>query len=201
VHSEDATLAEIPQKLFYKIGEVCQYTDTQPYVLRFWESEFPGLAGEKNRNGQRVYRRQDIDLILRIKRLLYEEEYTIAEARKRLEDDALSKLDEEDGKGKAVTAPGRKISAKHAKQAAPPPPRAPEPPREAPAPEPASVPLLATQAVEDLVRRLDEANAQLARTREALHAEEHAREACRQSKLAVAERIEALLERMKDRAS
>ncbi len=79
-------MTEIPDKPFYKIGEVCQYTDTQPYVLRFWESEFPQLAPEKNRNGQRVYRRQDIELIFRIKKLLYEEEYTIAGARKRLED-------------------------------------------------------------------------------------------------------------------
>ena len=76
----------IPDKLFYKAQEVCQLTDTQPYVLRFWETEFPQLASEKNRSGQRVYRRQDIDLIHRIKKLLYEEEYTIAGARKAIED-------------------------------------------------------------------------------------------------------------------
>ena len=80
------TQVDVPDKLFYKASEVCQLTDTQPYVLRFWESEFPQLAAEKNRSGQRVYRRQDIDLILRIKKLLYEEEYTIAGARKILED-------------------------------------------------------------------------------------------------------------------
>jgi len=80
-------LSEIPQKQYYKIGEVCQYTDTQPYVLRFWESEFPQLAPEKNRSGQRVYRREDIDLVRKIKQLLYDEEYTIAGARKRLEDE------------------------------------------------------------------------------------------------------------------
>lgn len=78
-------MIDVPEKPFYKIGEVCQYTDTQPYVLRFWESEFPQLAPEKNRNGQRVYRKQDIDLIFRIKKLLYEEEYTIAGARRKLE--------------------------------------------------------------------------------------------------------------------
>ena len=80
----DAT--EIPDKPFYKIGEVCQYTDTQPYVIRFWESEFPQLSPGKGRSGQRVYRREDIDLILRIKKLLYEEEYTIAGARRRLDE-------------------------------------------------------------------------------------------------------------------
>src|SRR6186997_1567244 len=80
-----AHLEEVPDKPFYKVGEVCQYTDTQPYVLRFWESEFPQLASEKNRSGQRVYRREDIDLIFRIKKLLNDEEYTIAGARRRLE--------------------------------------------------------------------------------------------------------------------
>jgi DNA-binding transcriptional MerR regulator len=79
---------EIPDKLFYKASEVCQITDTQPYVLRFWESEFPQLASEKNRSGQRVYRRQDIDLVFRIKQLLYQEEYTIAGARKAIDDAA-----------------------------------------------------------------------------------------------------------------
>lgn len=77
----------IPNKLFYKIGEVCEITDTQPYVLRFWESEFPQLAPRKNRSGQRVYQRKDIDTVLRIKKLLYEEEYTIAGARRKLEEE------------------------------------------------------------------------------------------------------------------
>lgn len=75
---------EIPRKLFFKIGEVCQLTDTQPYVLRFWESEFPQLAPTKSRSGQRLYRRKDIDLVLEIKKLLYEEGFTIAGARKKL---------------------------------------------------------------------------------------------------------------------
>ena len=74
----------IPRKLFYKIGEVCQLTDTQPYVLRFWESEFPQLAPKKSPSGQRLYRRRDIDLVLEIKKLLYEEGFTIAGARKKL---------------------------------------------------------------------------------------------------------------------
>lgn len=74
----------IPRKLFYKIGEVCELTDTQPYVLRFWESEFPQLAPKKGPSGQRVYRRKDIDLVIEIKKLLYQEGYTIAGARKKL---------------------------------------------------------------------------------------------------------------------
>lgn len=80
--------SEIPNKLFYKIGEVCDITDTQPYVLRFWESEFPQLSPKKNRSGQRVYKRKDIDTVIRIKKLLYEEEYTIAGARKKLDEDS-----------------------------------------------------------------------------------------------------------------
>ena len=71
---------------FYKIGEVCAMTDTQPYVLRFWESEFAQLAPRKSRSGQRLYEKKDVDLVLRIKQLLYDEEYTIAGARRKLEE-------------------------------------------------------------------------------------------------------------------
>jgi DNA-binding transcriptional MerR regulator len=76
---------QIPNKLFFKIGEVCEITDTQPYVLRYWESEFPALAPAKNSSGQRIYRRKDIETVLRIKQLLYEEGFTIAGAKKRIE--------------------------------------------------------------------------------------------------------------------
>ena len=74
-----------PKKLFYKIGNVCELTGTQPYILRFWESEFPQLAPQKSRSGQRLFRDRDIETVRRIKKLLYEEGYTIAGARKRLE--------------------------------------------------------------------------------------------------------------------
>jgi DNA-binding transcriptional MerR regulator len=76
---------KIPNKLFFKIGEVCEITDTQPYVLRYWESEFPMLAPAKNSSGQRIYRRRDIETVFRIKQLLYEEGFTIAGAKKRIE--------------------------------------------------------------------------------------------------------------------
>jgi DNA-binding transcriptional MerR regulator len=76
---------QIPDKPFYRVSEVCQYTDTQPYVLRFWESEFPQLKARKNRSGQRVYTREDIGLILRIKKLLYDEDYTLSGARDHIE--------------------------------------------------------------------------------------------------------------------
>jgi DNA-binding transcriptional MerR regulator len=79
---------KIPNKLFFKIGEVCEITDTQPYVLRYWESEFPMLAPAKNSSGQRIYRRRDIETVLRIKQLLYDEGFTIVGAKKRIESEA-----------------------------------------------------------------------------------------------------------------
>ena len=84
---------KIPNKLFFKIGEVCEITDTQPYVLRYWESEFPALAPAKNSSGQRIYRRRDIETVLRIKQLLYEEGFTIAGAKKRLESELQGRVD------------------------------------------------------------------------------------------------------------
>ncbi|PYS24467.1 MAG: MerR family transcriptional regulator [Acidobacteria bacterium] len=76
--------ASIPQKLFFKIGEVCELAGVQAHVLRYWETEFPMLAPQKNRAGQRTYRRRDVEIALRIKELLYDEQYTIAGAKKKL---------------------------------------------------------------------------------------------------------------------
>ena len=84
---------KVPNKLFFKIGEVCEITETQPYVLRYWESEFPALAPAKNSSGQRIYRRRDIDTVLRIKQLLYDEGFTIAGAKKRLESEMAGRVD------------------------------------------------------------------------------------------------------------
>ena len=77
----------IPEKLFFKIGEVCELAGVQAHVLRYWESEFPMLAPQKNRAGQRVYRKRDVEMALRINELLYEDQYTIAGAKKRLTND------------------------------------------------------------------------------------------------------------------
>jgi DNA-binding transcriptional MerR regulator len=73
------------EKRLYKIGEVCRMADVQPYVLRYWETEFPALAPNKSGGGQRMYSRAEIDIILRIKQLLYSEGFTIAGAKKKLE--------------------------------------------------------------------------------------------------------------------
>src|SRR5881394_1930280 len=75
---------QIPEKLFYKINEVATITQVKPYVLRYWETEFPMLSPEKDDNDQRRYRKTDIELVLQIKKLLYSERFTIAGARKQL---------------------------------------------------------------------------------------------------------------------
>jgi DNA-binding transcriptional MerR regulator len=71
----------IPDKLYFRIGEVAKLCRVEAYVLRFWESEFPQLKPNKSGTGQRLYRKRDVELALRIKRLLYSEGYTIAGAR------------------------------------------------------------------------------------------------------------------------
>ena len=70
----------------YKIGEVCKIADVQPYVLRYWESEFRSIRPQKSARGQRVYSRRDLETLLRVKELLYNQGFTIAGARKQLRD-------------------------------------------------------------------------------------------------------------------
>jgi DNA-binding transcriptional MerR regulator len=74
----------IPEKLYYKIGEVSQITGVEPYVLRYWESEFKIVTPMRTNSRQRLYRRRDLELILEIKKLLYEEKFTIAGAKKKM---------------------------------------------------------------------------------------------------------------------
>ena len=75
----------IPDKLFFRIGEVADLTGVPPYVLRYWESEFKLLRPRKNHAGQRVYRKLDVQMVLRIKGLLYEDRLTLEGAKKRLQ--------------------------------------------------------------------------------------------------------------------
>jgi DNA-binding transcriptional MerR regulator len=77
--------AAAKEEKLYKIGEVCKAADLQPYVLRYWETEFPQLSPSKSGGGQRLYTRAELDIILRIKELLYKEGFTIAGAKKKLE--------------------------------------------------------------------------------------------------------------------
>jgi DNA-binding transcriptional MerR regulator len=71
-------------KLFYRIGEVSRLTGLEPYVLRYWETEFPQIKPDKGKSKQRLYRKKDLDSILQIKQMLYKDGYTIAGARKKL---------------------------------------------------------------------------------------------------------------------
>ena len=80
--------AVIPDKEEFKIGEVCEIAGVKPFVLRYWETEFPELAPAKGAGGQRTYSRADVQLILHIKQLLYEERFTVAGAKKRLAEEA-----------------------------------------------------------------------------------------------------------------
>ncbi len=101
---------EIPEKPFFRVNEVCQLTDTQPYVLRFWESEFPQLSPDHGRTGSPVYKKDDVELIFRIKRLLYEEDYTIAGARQVLSGKSSAKARAQP-KAKAAPQPVQKPEA------------------------------------------------------------------------------------------
>ena len=86
---------KLPDKLFYKIGEISRITKVEPYVLRYWETEFPFLRPRKNRSGQRVYVRKDLDQVLRIKELLYDHKYTIEGVRLKLESEGPRRHKEE----------------------------------------------------------------------------------------------------------
>ncbi|MFQ6615430.1 MAG: MerR family transcriptional regulator [Fidelibacterota bacterium] len=90
--AEDANI----RKLYYSIGEVSERTGLKQYVLRYWETEFPTLRPQKNRAGNRIYREKDIDMILKIKDLLYNQKYTIEGARRRLKVAASVSSDEKE---------------------------------------------------------------------------------------------------------
>ena len=117
---------ELPNKLYFRIGEVAKIVGVKPYVLRYWETEFPILKPGKTPSRHRLYRHRDVETLLDIKRLLYEEGFTIAGAKKRLKDgereDAsllLSQADPEtplpirSGQRKILTAIHRDILALH----------------------------------------------------------------------------------------
>ena len=106
----------IPEKIFFKIGEVCEIVEVQAHVLRYWETEFPMLSPQKNRSGQRSYRRRDVEIAVRIKELLYQDQYTIAGARKKLQTEL-----RESSRGKiaqAEPAP-KEVSARETKTSKP----------------------------------------------------------------------------------
>jgi DNA-binding transcriptional MerR regulator len=118
--------ARVQKRLYYKIGEACKALGIQPYVLRYWETEFPALTPSKSRSGQRVYSEKELEIIRRIKELLYEEGYTIAGAKKKLEAEMAAGgagealRDDDDGETPEAPEP-----AEAAAEAPPPPPAEP----------------------------------------------------------------------------
>jgi len=79
---------EIPDKLYFKIGEVCKITEVEPYILRYWESEFKLIKPYRTKSNQRLYRKKDVEAVLKIRKMLYEQKYTIAGAKKKLKEAA-----------------------------------------------------------------------------------------------------------------
>jgi DNA-binding transcriptional MerR regulator len=100
--TDDALSAEA--KRYYRIGEVAEITNVKPYVLRYWESEFKWMSPQKSRSRQRLYRKRDIEMIQLIKKLLHEQRYTIAGARKKLR---------ELGVGKSLESAGLAVETDH----------------------------------------------------------------------------------------
>lgn len=81
---DPARRVQIPDRLYFRIGDVADLLRLKPYVLRYWETEFPMISPQKSNSGQRVYRRSDVETLLMIKHLLYEERYSIEGARRRI---------------------------------------------------------------------------------------------------------------------
>lgn len=108
-----AAPTEIPDKLYFRIGDVARLAGIKPYVLRFWETEFSALGPRKSGSGHRLYRRKDVEMVLEIKRLLYEQRFTIEGARKFLETRAKTEA------AAAAAKPSKRRSAKAAAPSGP----------------------------------------------------------------------------------
>lgn len=158
-----AAKARVQKRLYYKIGEACKALGIQPYVLRYWETEFPALSPSKSRSGQRVYSEKELEIIRRIKELLYEEGYTIAGAKKKLEaelaaggvgegGDAAGEDEEtpEEAPAEASPPPAPKREARRAAQH-------PEESREEPGEEPAALDRAAPERIQTLLSGIEEA--------------------------------------------
>lgn len=160
-----AAKVRVQKRLYYKIGEACKALGIQPYVLRYWETEFPALTPSKSRSGQRVYSEKELEIIRRIKELLYEEGYTIAGAKKKLEGELASgslgepETGEPDEEAAAETpAPEPAVPAK----------RPAKPRAAAPAPEPEAPSGVDTDAAERVQRLLSGIEEALQEAREIL---------------------------------
>ena len=149
--------ARVQKRLYYKIGEACKALGIQPYVLRYWETEFPALTPSKSRSGQRVYSEKELEIIRRIKELLYEEGYTIAGAKKKLEGELASgTLGEAEGEEPEEEAAAAEPPAPEPVLA--PPPKKPRAAAPAPQPEaPSGVDTDGAERVQRLLSGIEEA--------------------------------------------
>lgn len=93
---------QLPDKLYFRIGEVADIVGVEPHVLRYWETEFRAVKPEKSRKGQRVYSRRDVDVLLKVKDLLYGHRYTIAGAKRKMRADGLEPADDGDPETREV---------------------------------------------------------------------------------------------------
>ena len=141
--------ARVQKRLYYKIGEACKALGIQPYVLRYWETEFPALTPSKSRSGQRVYSEKELEIIRRIKELLYEEGYTIAGAKKKLEAELAA-----GGVGEGARAAAADENEEAAEPTAQASPRARRP---APAPPPAVLDTNGGERIQRLLSGVEEA--------------------------------------------
>jgi len=106
--SPQLSVTPIPDKSYFRIGEVARIVGVKPYVLRYWESEFRAIRPQKSRSQQRLYRRRDVELLLRIKKLLYEERFTIAGARRKLREEGAADIEASEGDASEKAAPTSK---------------------------------------------------------------------------------------------
>ena len=104
-------MADIPNRALFKASEVCEIASVQPYVLRSWESEFPDLGVSKSAGGPRIYRRPDVERVLRIKQLVFTEGLTLAGVRRRIEEEAPPSFEEAE-----VVAPIKELLGRNAKE-------------------------------------------------------------------------------------
>src|SRR4051794_25001951 len=161
-----AEKVRVQKRLYYKIGEACKALGIQPYVLRYWETEFPALTPSKSRSGQRVYSEKELEVIRRIKELLYEEGYTIAGAKKKLEGELAAGSLGEREEGETPEEAAGTADETPAQAALPVPSMEPLP--EAPAEVAAPVPALDTDAGERVQRLLSGIDEALQEAREIL---------------------------------
>lgn len=118
-HARAQTEVVIPEKIYFRIGEVSELAKLPAYVLRFWETEFPQLKPTKSSTGQRMYRRKDVEYVMQIRRLLYQDGFTIAGAREKLREEVRASRPQNKSAGPATRPNSAQFSTPQAQAALP----------------------------------------------------------------------------------